>query len=70
MPVKTYTHDTVMYGCTIGIITLCVFCREPNGLKLLMKLYVERSHSLWKEPEVVLAVIMQIVRLFFIRIGL
>ncbi|CAI8041377.1 Transcription factor 25 [Geodia barretti] len=26
--------------------------REPNGLKLLMKLYVERSHSLWKEPEV------------------
>jgi hypothetical protein len=35
-----------------------VFCREPNGLKLLMKLYVERSHSLWKEPEVVLAVIM------------
>jgi hypothetical protein len=26
--------------------------REPEGLKLLIKLYVERSYSVWKEPEV------------------
>ena len=33
---------------------VCVFCcREPKGLKLLIQLYVERSHSLWKEPEVI-----------------
>ena len=26
--------------------------REPEALQLLIKLYVERSHSVWKEPEV------------------
>ena len=26
--------------------------REPETLQLLIKLYVERSHSVWKEPEV------------------
>ena len=39
-----------------SVLLHCVFCREPNGLKLLMKLYVERSHSLWKEPEVVIVI--------------
>lgn len=34
--------------------------REPEGLQLLVKLYVERSHSVWKEPEV-LSVSMYIV---------
>ena len=29
-----------------------MFYREPEGLKLLVKLYVERSYSVWKEPEV------------------
>ena len=39
--------------------TVCVasmaavhLCREPEALQLLIKLYIERSHSVWKEPEV------------------
>ena len=40
-----------------GMLLRCVhvlvmFHREPEGLKLLVKLYVERSYSVWKEPEV------------------
>lgn len=40
-----------------GVLLRCVhvlvmFYREPEGLKLLVKLYVERSYSVWKEPEV------------------
>lgn len=33
---------------------LPLFCmrRDPKALQLLLKLLVERSHSLWKEPEV------------------
>ena len=30
---------------------LCV-CREPEALQLLIQLYVERNHMLWKIPEV------------------
>ena len=36
------------------MVCLCVF-RVPEGLQLLVKLYVERSHSVWKEPEVTCA---------------
>ena len=40
-------------------LSVCVFCcREPKGLKLLIQLYVERSHSLWKEPEVIYLLVM------------
>ena len=27
-------------------------CREPEALQLLIQLYVERNHMLWKIPEV------------------
>ena len=27
--------------------------RDPQALQLLTKLYIERAHSLWKEPEVI-----------------
>ena len=33
----------------LGIV--CV-CREPEALQLLIQLYVERNHMLWKIPEV------------------
>ena len=39
--------------------TVCVFYRESRGLKLLIELYVEKSHSLWKEPEVLLCTLNQ-----------
>lgn len=29
-----------------------IMCRDPKALQLLLKLFIERSHSLWKEPEV------------------
>ena len=49
-----------MYSCTYLCKILCpctctcmfYVYREPEGLKLLIKLYVERSYSVWKEPEV------------------
>ena len=31
----------------------CDLDRDPTALRVLIKLYIERSHSLWKEPEVI-----------------
>ena len=37
--------------CCLQLCPSCV-CREPEALQLLIQLYVERSHMLWKIPEV------------------
>ncbi len=36
-----------------SIVFILLFCfRDPSALQLLFKLFIERSHSLWKIPEV------------------
>lgn len=34
------------------LILVGYFYSDPEALRLLIKLYIERSHSVWKEPEV------------------
>lgn len=34
------------------LILVDYFYSDPEALRLLIKLYIERSHSVWKEPEV------------------
>ena len=37
--------------------TVFLITRDPEALQLLTKLYIERAHSLWKEPEVMVTCI-------------
>ena len=47
-PQRGRQHTTVCVASMAAVY----LCREPEALQLLIKLYVERSHSVWKEPEV------------------
>ena len=50
-------HYSVTRSCkscclVLTILLLYSLYRDPKALQLLLKLFIERSHSLWKVPEV------------------
>ena len=52
------TTPTLHHPKGTGFVVLIIdqvpppYLRDPDALKLLITLYIERSYSLWKEPEV------------------